>query len=48
VEDREAISNEEREAVTSGDDVEGHALSVDDKGALPADDDEERRAFPDQ
>jgi hypothetical protein len=45
VEDREAVSNEEREAVNS-DDVEGHALSVEDKAALPADDDEERRAFP--
>jgi hypothetical protein len=47
VEERDAISAEEREAVRSDEDeVEGHALSVDDKGAFPSGDDEERSAFP--
>jgi hypothetical protein len=46
--EREAVANEEREAVAAGDDVEAHALSADDKSALPLDEDEERRAFPDQ
>ena len=46
MEDREATSADEREAVGADDDVEAHVLSTDDKGAVPADEDEERRAFP--
>jgi hypothetical protein len=47
-EEREASSSDEREAVASGDDVEGHMLTQDEKSAVPSgDDDEERRAFPD-
>jgi hypothetical protein len=47
VEDREAVNNEEREAVDAGDDVEAHLLANEDKGALISEDDSERRAFPD-
>ena len=55
-EERELISSEERDAAASGDDVEGHMLSSEERGAvepgavepgaMESGEASERRAFP--
>ena len=47
MEDREAVSGEEREAVEAGDDVEAHSLPLDDKSAFAGDDEDKERRLID-